>query len=74
MGDGKTLSLGFAYNFFGSNSSPTLDDMKSWDLGAQIRLSQYLGLGVYARDINSPFLDEHGNVFQRSEAVAVPNP
>lgn len=59
MGDGKTLSLGFAYNFFGSNSSPTLDDMKSWDLGAQIRLSQYLGLGVYARDINSPFLDEN---------------
>ena len=57
LGDADTWSLGFAYNFFGSNSSPTLDQMRAWDLGAQLRLNQYLGLGLFARDLNAPFLD-----------------
>lgn len=71
MGDGQSISLGFAYNFFGSNSSPTLDNMKSWDLGAQIRLSQHLGLGLFARDLNAPFLDENSEALDPRWGVGV---
>lgn len=60
MGDGNSFSLGFGYNIFGSSASPTLDDMRSWDLGAQFRFNQYLGLGLFARDLNAPFLDANG--------------
>ncbi len=58
LGDGNSFSMGFGYNIFGSSSSPTLDEMRSWDLGAQFRFNQYLGLGLFARDLNAPFLDE----------------
>lgn len=58
LGDGDTFSLGFAYNFFGSRSSRELDELQGWDLGAQLRLNQYLGLGLFARDLNGPFLGE----------------
>ena len=55
LGDGQIFSLGFGYNFFGSEASRALDDLRTWDVGAQLRLNQYLGLGLFARDINTPF-------------------
>ncbi len=56
LGDGDVFSLGFAYNIFGSGTDQRLDELRAWDVGAQIRLNPHVGIGLFARDINSPFL------------------
>lgn len=58
LGDGNTVSVGFGLNLFGSDSSKTLDKLKTLDAGAQLRLNQYVALGLFARDLNSAFLEE----------------
>lgn len=58
IGDGRKISLGVNYNYFGSTTSRTIDELHAWDLGAQLRLSPNIGMGFFARDINRPFLTE----------------
>ena len=58
LGDGNTASVGLSLNFFGSDTSEKLDRLKTIDAGAQVRLNQYIGLGFFARDLNSAFLEE----------------
>jgi protease-4 len=54
LGMGDDLSLGLAYNFFGSDNA-AIDRFSSWDVGLQWRLLRWLGLGAQIRDVNTPF-------------------
>ena len=58
LGDGDTFSLGAAFNFFGADRSQALDDLRTIDVGAQLRLSQYLAFGLFARDTNTAYLSQ----------------
>ncbi|MFW5967844.1 MAG: signal peptide peptidase SppA [Persicimonas sp.] len=58
LSGGSDLSLGLAYNFFGSGDSQSLDDLSSWDAGIQWRPSEIWGFGFHARDFNQPFVSE----------------
>lgn len=54
----KNMSVGAAFNFFGSSDSEVLDDVTSWDLGFQWRPSQHVGFAAHIRDLNQPFLGD----------------
>lgn len=58
IGDGRRWGLGLGYNLFGSDSSERLDAMTSWDVGLQLRMSQNVGMSLFMRDANAPFLIE----------------
>ncbi len=55
-GDGRSFSLGVTYNIFGSDDSPSLDALSTWDLGLQLRFAPYVGLGLFVRDLDAAFL------------------
>lgn len=56
FGFGDEVSFGFGYNFFGSEDSPMIDDLSSWDMGLQARLLHWLAFSAMIRDVNTPFL------------------
>lgn len=61
----RAFSIGFNYNWFGSDRSERLDDLASWDIGWQLRLGEYIGFGFMARDINAPFVADGVSLARR---------
>ncbi len=54
----SNVSLGAAFNFFGSSDNKQLDDLTSWDVGLMWRPSDNVGFGLRVRDLNQPFLND----------------
>src|SRR5699024_2705156 len=55
IGSESNVSLGAAFNFFGSNEDEQLNALTTWDIGLMWHASRYLGFGFHMRDLNQPF-------------------
>ncbi len=51
---GKHGGIGLAWHHLATDRAPGLDSLDSFDVGASVRPSAYLALGVVARDLNQP--------------------
>lgn len=52
----SSFSVGASFNFFGSGTYQSLDDLTSLDLGLQWRPTSFLGFGARVQNTNTPFL------------------
>lgn len=71
LGTGARFSgfgFGANFNFFGSSDDERLDGLMSADAGLQLRVSEYFGAGLMARDLNGAFVREDRSLPTRLEA------
>ncbi len=56
ISNSENFSVGLTYNLFGADRDERLDALATIDLGAQLRLSEHVGVGLFMRDANTPYL------------------